>query len=233
MQTQTNYNVVVENKLLLGQYTLDRVEKAVVYLALQSVDQSIMISESREFEVTAKQLSSLLDIDISDAYFELKKAATTIFNRSLIYEEHTETGLRKITHQRIVESCSYCEGAGYVTLKFASSILPLLFDLKKNYTTLKLQDIAQLTNGYVIRLFEIFLTTRFRMKCSKVSIKLADLMERLELPEGYRDNYGMFNVRILQPTIEQLRSNKLVDVTLVTHKKVRKIDQLTFNCEWF
>lgn len=233
MNTQNSYNVVVENKLLLGQYTLDKVEKAVVYLALQSVDQSIMISDNREFEVTAKQLASLLDMDMSDAYFELKKAATTIFNRSLIYEERTETGLKRITHQRIVESCSYCEGAGYVILKFASSILPLLFDLKQNYTTLKLQDIAQLTNGYVIRLFEICLTSRFKMRSSKVTIKLDDLMQRLELPEGYRDNYGLFNVRILQPTIEQLRSNKLVDITLVTHKKVRKVDQLTFNCEWY
>jgi plasmid replication initiation protein len=224
-------NIVLENRLLTSQFSLELSEKAVVYSILAGVDQSKEISPNREFTLSVNDFSTIRGISRSFAFRQLKETVTSLYEKEFVYKEENEKGQTIKRRVRFVQDISYNEAAGQVSLQFSNKILPFLFALKEKYTSLKLLEVSTLKSVYSSRLFEIFSSEKFKIRQDRNKgegisiIPVEELVFMLDSNPNLK--YAMFKQRVIIPAIKELNNN-LMKVTFIENKVKAKVDSLTF-----
>lgn len=182
--------------------------------------------DQRKVKITALEYSETYNISPKIAYRDLKAAADNLFDRYLRYEFITPKGLkeRKI---RWVGGVTYHHGEGWVEFSFTQEIEPHLFELKKKFTTYKLQQAASLRSIYSWRLFELLQSYNNKKNSGSFIISLADFNQSLEIPDTYR--FANIRQRCIEPAIRELREKDDIIVDYETIKNRRSVDKLSFS----
>ena len=121
---------------------------------------------------------------------------------------------------------AYLNETATVSFTFAPAVLPLITELEQHLTSYELQQVANLSSAYAVRLYEVLIAWRSAGKTPK--IKVADLRNRLGVLNNEYERMSNFKSRVLEPSIKQINEHTDITVKYEQHKEGRTIEAFSF-----
>ncbi|CAN8139100.1 Plasmid replication initiation protein [uncultured Thiomicrorhabdus sp.] len=226
INTENYYmNEVVKkhNSLINASYSLSLNEQRLILLG---VLESETIQDDRRLVLHAKAFSERFKLDIDSAYLALREAEKTLFDRQFSYSI-IDNGKTKHVKTRWVSKVVYTEGEALIELIFAEDIIPLIRDLKANFSYYALEQVANLTSGYAIRLYELLISWRKTLKMPE--IKVDELRLKLGVGESKYPKIAELKRNVIDTAIKQINEHTDITVKYQQHKRGRSISGFTFS----
>lgn len=224
--------IVKDNALIEASHKLGEVEQRLILLAIlkaREVGDTVEQLKDKELTISANDYMTAFGVERSAAYTNLKKAVMGLFRAEWGYKYITEKGEKRVRYERFTQNADYGEGSGTVKFVFASAIIPFLVELEKRFTTYEIEQVAQLSSGYAMRLYEFFMQ-HLNKKTGKgwLEISLEDLRFRFGLLPNEYKAMGDFKRYILDFSIKQINERTNLSASYEQRKKGRVITGFRF-----
>lgn len=146
------------------------------------------------------------------AYRMLKQAVMGLYRAEWGYRYINSKGNKVVAYERFTQSAKYVEAEATVKFMFANAIIPFLVELEKRFTTYEIEQIAQLSSQYAMRLYEFFMQNLDK-KSGKgwLNISLDELRFRFGLLPTEYNRMGDFKKGVLDLAMSQINEkNRLI-----------------------
>jgi plasmid replication initiation protein len=218
--------VVKDNVLIEASYNLGLVEQRLILLAIIEARESGKgINAHDPLSIHAESYINQFGVHRNGAYQALKNASKDLFVRQFSYQEKRSKGLANVT-SRWVSEIAYIEDAACVELIFAPAIIPLITRLEEHFTSYELEQVAKLTSGYAIRLYELLIAWRSTGKTP--TIQYEDLRKKLGVLDHEYKVKADFKKRVLDSNLKQINEHTDITVKHEQHKTGREITGFSF-----
>lgn len=223
--------VVKDNALINASYSLGLVEQRLILLAIVIIREHThnmyldYIAFNKPIEITAESYINTFGVSHSTAYETLKDACKSLFSRQFSYKEPREKGIAHKT-TRWVSDIAYLDNSATIEFTFAPAVLPLITYLEKHLTSYELKQVANLTSGYAIRLYELLIAWRSIGKTP--IIDLHEFRSKLGIDNDKYQRMGQFKEKVLHIAIEQINEHTDITVSYEQHKQGRSITGFSF-----
>jgi plasmid replication initiation protein len=211
--------ITKSNYLVEASYSLTLQEQRLILACLSRIDSRYGIS--KEVSILASDYAEMMRIDIKNAYRELYNSTEKLYERSIIVSH-----LEKTEEFRwIQKKALYHKGEGRVTFTWSDEVLIYISQLKRRFTTYRLNDVAGLNSSYAIRLYELLM--QFNATKER-KIRLIDF----KLLFNLGDKYTLFrdlNKRVIKPAVREINRSSNLIVNYSTIKKGRNVAALRFD----
>ena len=220
--------VVKSNALIQASYTLGLVEQRLILMAIVGARETGEgITADSLLVVKAQDYAALFDVTKQAAYKALADAVETLFNRRAtvdVYDRKRDR-TRPMT-VRWVTAMSYEEGEGTITLRFGHEVVPELIRLEANFTSYELEQVAELTSAYAVRLYELLI--QWRTSGKTPIFELVHFRKQLGLGVEEYANMGDFKKRVLDYALAQINEKTDIVASYEQHKTGRNITGFSF-----
>ena len=223
-----NALVVKDNALIDASYNLELTEQRLILLAILNARESGQgITADSKLEIQASDYAKHFNVSTDASYKALKEAVNNLFNRQFSYTaEYKKTGKAGIVRSRWVSRIFYVDDLAVLEITFAPDVVPLITRLEQHFTSYQLEQVAQLTSKYAVRLYELIISWRERG-----NVPFTRLQE-LRLKLGIEDNEYIamsdFKKRVLDHSIKQINKHTDIIADYVQHKAGRVITGFSF-----
>ena len=223
-----NSLVVKDNALIDASYNLELTEQRLILLAILNARETGKgIDANSVLRIHASDYMSHFDVEKPASYEALKNAVSNLFGRQFSYTEKDEiTGKSKQVRSRWVQKIAYIDDAGVLELAFTMDVVPLITRLEQHFTSYQLEQVAQLTSKYAVRLYELIISWLERGNVPFTSL------QELRLKLGIEDNEYIamsdFKKRVLDHSIKQINKHTDIIADYVQHKAGRVITGFSF-----
>ena len=208
--------ITKQNAVIKASYRLSPNEQAIVLTAISKIDKNV--SDQVLYELNIKELSELTDTRLSDAYSTFKKASFELFERKITLTNET----KKLT--RWIQTIDYKDGEGIIKIQFSNQILPFLTNLKENFTSYNLRNVAKFKSTYGVRIYELMMQWKKR---KSIDIELDDLKNMFMLDSSY-DRIDNIKRRVIEPALKDINNHSDINASYENIKKGRKITGFKF-----
>lgn len=224
--------VVKDNALIEASHRLGEVEQRLILLAVLKAREhcnSVQELQGKELMIHADDYVQTFGVNRQMAYVSLKKAVMGLFEAKWGYKYINDKGNKVVRYERFTQSAMYIEGEGVVSFRFADAIIPMLVELEKRFTTYEIEQVAQLSSQYAMRLYEFFMQ-HLDKKTGKgwLDISLEDLRFRFGLLPTEYTLMSNFKKFVLDFAIKQINKNTDLSAAYEQRKKGRTIVGFTF-----
>lgn len=219
-------DIYKSNALVEAQYRLSVAEQRIILACIKHVRRDERITDDELYSVSATQIADISGTSTKQAYRELEKAALRLKQRDvrLLEEPNGQGKKRKVMVTGWVQTIIYVEDEGRVELRFTKDMLPYLSELSTQFTRYSLADVAQMTSGHAIRLYELLCQWR-NLGRREVSIEqLRDMFQVQDMYPALKD----LKRRVIEPAVEQINEHSPLWVKYEQHKTGRRVTHLTF-----
>lgn len=228
--------IVKDNALIEASHRLGEAEQRLVLLAIlkaRNVGDMVEQLKDKELIIHADDYIQTFGVDRSVAYKTLKKAVMRLFEAKWGYKYVDDKGLERVRYERFTQSADYGRDDGMVKFVFANAIIPFLVQLERNFTTYEIKQVAELSSGYAMRLYE-FLIQKLNRKTGKgwLAISLDDLRFRFGLLPTEYQAMKDFKKRVLDLAVNQINEHTDLTATYTQKKQGRKIIGFHFDFEY-
>lgn len=226
--------IVKDNALIEASHKLSEVEQRLILLAIikgREHCDSIRQLTGKELIIHADEYAKTFGISTKMSYKSLKKAVMGLFEAKWGYKYLNEKGNKVVHYERFTQSAMYIEGEGVVSFRFADAIIPMLVELERNFTTYEIEQVANLSSRYAMRLYEFFMQ-HLNKKTGKgwLDISLDDLRFRLGLLPTEYDTMSNFKKFVLDFGMKQI--NEKTDLTAQYQQKKQGRSIVGFRFEY-
>lgn len=195
-------------------------EKRLLLMAASQLDPRKPPPPDCYITVRADSFADVFGMDVKHAYEVLEEASARLYRRNMCRYKNGKA----IDEMRWMFHAKYKEGQGCVELGFSPTVLPHLTRLHREFTSIQLRQVGQLSTFYAIRLYELmsqFLATGYWW------VTLENLREILDLGDKYGSVKDLRRW-VLDPGLEEV--NKLTDIaaSMEPRRKGRRIVGFTF-----
>ena len=219
--------VVKDNALMNASYNLDLVEQRLILLAIIEARESGKgINANDPLTVHAESYINQFNVARQTAYQALKDACDDLFARQFSYQEINERGNTENVRSRWVSEIRYVDAEATVKLIFAPIVIPLITRLEKRFTQYEMKQIAELSTGYAIRLYELLICWRTTGKTPV--IELSEFRQKMGVLDSEYQRMYDFKKYVLEPSIKQVNEHTDIIATYEQHKKGRLITGFSF-----
>ena len=226
---KTKNIVVKDNALINASYNLELIEQRLILLA---------VAHSRRSEQTLTAATKIT-IGVSDyidtystqgrgVYDNIKRACKALFERQFTYAERRGRGVRVAT-SRWVSEIAYNDDIASIDITFAPAVVPLLCELERNFTSYALEQVAELSSKYAVRLYEIIIAWRAASKMPIIAVD--ELRGRLGVADNEYIRMSDFKKRVLDYAIAEINEHTDIIASYEQHKQGRKVTGFTFAFE--
>jgi plasmid replication initiation protein len=222
----TNTQICIQsNRLVEASYRITTMENFLIrYANYQARETQRGLDPMTQCEIDIQDFAKTFEIeDTSNLYRDLKASISNLFDREItIKHNHPQTGEPITTTTRWISSKTYCDGRGYLAVRFAPLVIPFITRLDKDnpYTITDLKQIGKLTSSYAVRFYEL---AKQYEKIAIRTISISDLREMLNLQTEYTD-FRDLKKRVIDPAIRQI--NQHTDIKIGT--KLGTKDELLY-----
>ena len=220
--------IVKDNALIEASHKLSESEQRLVLLAIlkgREFCDSIEELKDKELIIHAEDYMKAFGVERQSAYESLKKAVLGLFEAKWGYRFVNSKGNIEVAYERFTQSAKYVENEATVKFMFANSIIPMLVELERNFTSYEIEQVANLQSRYAMRLYECLI----RFKASKLlNITLDELRFRFGLLDTEYKAMGDFKKRVLDMAVKDINNNTDITVSYDQHKQGRTITGFTF-----
>lgn len=221
---EKNLVVVKSNHLISASYRLGLDEQRLLLACIAQIDSTSPTRARDEFTVSAKQFSSLFNIELKSAYQQIEKAAEDLFERKIVIDNKKEK-IKLVS--RWTPEVEYNYGEGSVTLTFSKKVLPYISSLKERFTKYKIEYVSNLTSAHAIRIYELCLQY---LQIGSRTFQVDELKKILGIENEYSKFYD-FKKRALTPAQNQINKHTDIKIKIKLIRKLRKITHLEFEIQ--
>ena len=227
--------IVKDNALITASHKLGEVEQRLILLAIlkgREFCDSVEQLKGKELIIHADDYMQTFGVDRSVAYKALKQAVMGLFDAKWGYKYINDKGNKVVRYERFTQSAQYVEGEGTVSFRFADAIIPMLVELEKRFTSYEIEQVAELTSSYAMRLYEFFMQ-HLDKKTGKgwLDISLDDLRFRFGLLPTEYQAMKDFKKRVLELSLKQINTKTDLSATYTQRKQGRIIVGFRFEFE--
>jgi plasmid replication initiation protein len=227
MTTKSKNELVVKaNKLVEASYRLDLVEQRIILFAITEARRTQQgLSADNFVSIYAKDYAELYDVNVDQAYEQLKVAARTLFTREFtLYDTHPESGKPRVITSRWLSATSYVDGAGVIQLQFAAIVIPYMTRLESEFTRYKLEQIASMDSIHGIRLYELLVQWQSVGKREITIEKLRDIFQLEDKYPAIKD----LKMRVIDVAVTQINKHSDLTCSYTQRKTGRAVTHLMF-----
>lgn len=218
--------VVKDNALINASYNLELVEQRLILLSIiEARATGKGITSNDKLTITASSYMNNFNTNRNTAYQALKDACNNLFERQFSFVEQTANG-EKVVRTRWVSRVAYVENSASVELIFAPDVAPLISLLEKNFTSYELEQVADLSSKYAVRLYEIIIAWKFVGKTPMFAVD--ELRARLGILANEYTGLRNLKARVIDFALKQINEKTDISVSYEQHKQGRKIVGFTF-----
>ena len=227
--------IVKDNALITASHKLGEIEQRLILLAILKAREycdSVEQLKGKELIIHANDYIQQFGVDKDAGYKSLKKAVLGLFEAKWGYKFINNKGNAEVVYERFTQSAKYIENEATVKFMFADAIIPLLVELEKRFTTYEIEQVAQLSSSYAMRLYEFFMQ-HLDKKTGKgwLDISLDDLRFRFGLlPTEYKRMCD-FKRDVLELSLKQINTKTDLSATYTQRKQGRVIVGFRFEFE--
>lgn len=224
--------VSMHNALIRAGHGLSLSEKRLVAIALSKIDSRKPVPHGQILttKITAFEYAELFSVDTDTAYNQLFASSKHLMNRVITYGDSAKKSSGKSkrtawTDMRWVGRCTYHGGEGWVELAWWPEILPVLTNLKKNFTSYQLHQTSALRSVYSWRLLELMM--RFK-DTGWTEIDITAFAVAMDATEKQRADFGKLRTKMIEPAIRELTEKDGWLIQWESIKTGRKVKALRF-----
>ena len=227
--------IVKDNALIEASHKLGEIEQRLILLAIlkaRSQCKTVEQLKGKELIIQADDYANTFGINRPMAYKAVKRAVMGLFEAKWGYKYINDKGNKVVRYERFTQFAQYIEGEGVVSFKFADAIISMLIELEKRFTTYEISQVAKLSSGYAMRLYEFFMQ-HLDKKTGKgwLDISLEDLRFRFGLLPKEYERIDNFKRKVLDYSVKEINQNTDLSVTYTQKKKGRNIVGFKFEFE--
>lgn len=188
-----------------------------------------------EYELRTKDIIKLFALGDDGRYYHaIRDAAARLFNKSFVLVERKDDGKDyKVTIHLLDETSEPIDEAeqNRIRVKFNPKLRPYLLQLKREYLTIDVRNVANLQSPHSLKLY-IVLKHQFNLGNKKVSYTIDRLKEILALEENEYPLYGNFKQKVIKKGIKDL--DKYTDLKIAKIEEIksgRAVQSVIFHLE--
>jgi plasmid replication initiation protein len=174
----------------------------------------------REHTLSAREFSTLFNIDLTGAYKVLQRAGKKLARTAITLEKPELFETWEIP----VCIAKYNHKEGSLTVKFTEEIMPYLAQVKSKFVLYNLKEVSNFGSLYSTRLYELiqeFKDTGWLLK------SVEQLREIFAVGEKYPE-YKSFKARTFTHAVDEINSQYEIDLCFTEIKEVRKVVAIRF-----
>jgi plasmid replication initiation protein len=214
----------MSNHIVNAAQSLNLSEKRLVSVAMAKLDSLAKTFPAKPIRITAIEYAECFGINERTDYDQLKKGGETLYNRDIKRVHKTDKGDR-VQKIRWVSSLEYQNGAGFVQIRFTPEVAPYLVDLKKRFTTYKLEQTRALRSMHSWRLYE---NLKRWETTGKWIVEIDDFHRVMESSKSYQENFAQLRKWVIEPAVKELRAVNNLEIEWRAWKTGRKVTRLVF-----
>ncbi|MFE5746517.1 replication initiation protein, partial [Bacillus velezensis] len=216
-ETQNNHLVTKSNMLIEANYKLGVVEQKIILCLASHITPAD--SDFKTYTLPIQEFSDLLSLKGTPKYTELKQITKDLMKK--VFEVRIK---KKVIQVSWLSYVAYNETEGTVDIRFDPFLRPYLLQLKREFTSYKLENVVKLKSSYAIRIYEL-LKQYERLK--ERSFYLKDLRKMLGAEDIY-PAYGNFKQRVLVPAQKELKAKTDISFEIEEIRTGRRVDKIKF-----
>lgn len=236
--------VAEHNDLITSIAKMDKTPLKIFELAVSFIDTENPPSDNT-VHLSKSEIYNFFDVSDNDKHSRFKKAITTLHKQSIFEIREMNEKRGKYEYQVIspLEKTTWNDYSDILTIKFTSSIMPYLINLKTNFTQYALLDIMELNSKYSIILYK-WLSMQYNQyehyknkggrrkeqleKYCNPEIKVSELRVITDTSLEYK-RFTHFETWIIEKPLEEINKHTHFMVTYEKIKKGRSIDSIKFH----
>jgi plasmid replication initiation protein len=163
-------------------------------------------------------------------YQQFLEATSALRGREYVFQDD-----HRVLQVGLLASAEYLKGEGVIELEISEKIRPYFIDLKRNFTSFRLQAAFNLSSKYAKRIYQI--ASQWKDKSETRIYTLHDLKVMLTLkdpkgvvPEQYT-KVSMFQKFVLDVAVTQINRHTELRISYELVKKGRAFDTIRFSVE--
>lgn len=219
-------NVVKDNALINASYSLELVEQRIVLQAIvKARETETGFDTATPVSIHASEYEKQYNVTKDGAYKALKDAVLSLFERQFTFTE-LEKGKIKVVKSRWVSQIAYIDAAAEIQIIFAPAVASMCSRLERHFTSYDLEQVAQLTSKYAVRLYELVIAWKATGKTPIFEIN--DFRNKLGLHESEYSTMSNFKKFVLDLAVDQINEHTDIKLDYEQHKTGRTITGFSF-----
>jgi plasmid replication initiation protein len=213
---QSNF-VTKSNKLIEANYRLGAIEQKIILCLASNIQPTD--SDFKTYTLPIKEFATLIGVKGQHKYSDLRKVTKELMQK--VFEVRID---KKVIQVAWLSYVAYNESEGTIDIRFDPFLRPYLLELKREFTSYKLENVVQLKSTYAIRIYELL------KQYEKIQERTFSLngLRRLLGAEDIYPAYGNFKQRVLVPAQKELKNKTDISFDLEEIKTGRKVTKVKF-----
>lgn len=212
-----NNLVTKSNVLIEANYKLGVVEQKIILCLASNIQPTD--SDFKTYTLPIKEFSKLLGLKGTPKYSELRQITKEMMQK--VFEVRIN---KKVIQVAWLSYVAYNESEGTIDIRFDPFLRPYLLELKRNFTSYKLENVVKLKSTYAIRIYELL---KQYEKIQERTFLLTDLRKMLGAEDVY-PAYGNFKQRVLAPAQKELKKKTDISFEIEEVKTGRRVEKVKF-----
>lgn len=219
--------IVKDNALINASYNLELVEQRIVLQAIVKARETEKGFDTKTpLSIHASEYEKQFNVSKDAAYKALKDAVLSLFERQFTFTELQDEKL-KVVKSRWVSQIAYVDDLAEIQIIFSPAVASMCSRLERHFTSYDLEQVAQLTSKYAVRLYELVIAWKATGKTP--IFKLQDFREKIGLlDENEYTAMNNFKKHVLDLAVAQINEHTDIKLDYEQHKAGRKIDGFSF-----
>lgn len=217
IEVNRNNFVTKSNRLIEANYKLGVVEQKIILCLASNIQPTD--SDFKTYTLPIKEFTNLLGLRGTPKYTELRKITKELMQK--VFEIRIN---KKVIQVAWLSYVAYNESEGTIDIRFDPFLRPYLLELKREFTSYKLENVVKLKSSYAIRIYELL---KQYEKIQERTFLLSDLRELLGAENIY-PAYGNFKQRVLLPAQKELKNKTDISFKLEEIKNGRRVVKVKF-----
>ena len=216
-EVNKNNFVTKSNRLIEANYKLGVIEQKIILCLASNIQPTD--SDFQTYTLPIKEFTNLLGLKGSPKYTELRRITKDLMKK--VFEVRINN---KVIQVAWLSYVAYNESEGTIDIRFDPFLRPYLLELKREFTSYKLENVVKLKSTYAIRIYELL---KQYEKIQERTFSLNDLRVLLGAEDIY-PAYGNFKQRVLLPAQKELKSKTDISFDLEEIKRGKKVVKVKF-----
>jgi plasmid replication initiation protein len=195
-------------------------EKRAMAIAASQINPRQMMNaytplENRTFTITAQDYANVSGLSVQNSYQELRKAVSAIADKSVSYKTYKapfdfDNNKSRKPQELIVKvpwlsKAIFNDESLIISLTFNEEIIAQAVQLKGQFNSYKLQEIATLKSVYSFRLHELLNSyyTKELNTIANIELTVEQLQTSLQTPDSY--GWSKISEKVLLPALKELQ----------------------------
>jgi hypothetical protein len=209
--------VTKANMLIEANYKLGVVEQKIILCLASNINPSD--SDFKTYSLAIKDFNKMLGLKGTPKYTELRQITKDLMQK--VFELRLNN---KVIQVAWLSYVAYNETEGTIDIRFDPFLRPYLLQLKKEFTSYKLENVVKLKSSYAIRIYELL---KQYEKIQERTFQLEKLRKLLGAEDVY-PAYGNFKQRVLVPAQQELQKKTDISFSIEEFKIGRRVDKVKF-----